>query len=98
MASAGNAVATRPRREKYFTERTVFAADWLQVSAALLIFEICADAYLKQMVRTIVGSLIWVGTARWTPEQFAAALNSADRRAAGPNAPAEGLSLHRVEY
>jgi tRNA pseudouridine38-40 synthase len=91
------ALATRPRAE-HFTQRTVFAADWLQLSAALLLFEVCADAYLKQMVRTIVGSLIWVGIARWTPEQFAAAMTSRDRRVAGPNAPAEGLSLHRIDY
>jgi tRNA pseudouridine38-40 synthase len=80
------------------TERTVFAADWLEVSPSLVLFEICADAYLKQMVRTIVGSLLWVGLGRWRPDQFAAALNAADRRAAGPNAPALGLTLHRIDY
>jgi tRNA pseudouridine38-40 synthase len=78
--------------------RTVFAADWLQVSPALLLFEICADAYLKQMVRAIVGSLLWVGERRWPPGQFATALDSGDRRAVGPNAPAHGLSLFRVDY
>jgi tRNA pseudouridine38-40 synthase len=80
------------------TTRTVFAADWLQINAALLVFEMCADAFLKQMVRTIVGSLMWVGSGRWTAEQFATAVSSADRRAAGPNAPAAGLSLHRIDY
>ena len=80
------------------TERTVFAADWLEISTTLLVFEICADAYLKQMVRTIVGSLLWVGRGRWTPSDFEAALSKADRRAAGPNAPAVGLTLHRIEY
>ena len=80
------------------TLRSVFAADWLEVSPALLIFEICADAYLKQMVRGLVGSLLWVGDAHWTPEQFGTAIASVDRRAAGPNAPAAGLSLHRIEY
>lgn len=81
-----------------WTARTVFAADWRQVSQSLLFFEICADAFLKQMVRTIVGSLLWVGSGRWTAERFAAAIVSGDRRAAGPNAPAVGLSLHRIEY
>ena len=76
----------------------LFAADWLQISAALLLFEICADAFLKQMVRTIVGSLMWVGGGHWTPEQFVTAVSSADRRAAGPNAPAVGLSLYRIDY
>jgi tRNA pseudouridine38-40 synthase len=81
-----------------WTRRTIFAADWLQVSSALLVFEICADAFLKQMVRTIVGSLLWVGSGRWTAKRFADAIASGERRAAGPNAPAVGLSLHRIEY
>jgi tRNA pseudouridine38-40 synthase len=76
----------------------VFAADWLEVSPSLVVFEICADAFLKQMVRTTVGSLLWVGSHRWQPSDFAAALGAADRRAAGPNVPAVGLSLHRIEY
>ena len=81
-----------------WTRRTVFAADWRQVGQSLLLFEICADAFLKQMVRAIVGSLLWVGSGRWTADRFAAAIVSADRQAAGPNAPAVGLSLHRIEY
>jgi tRNA pseudouridine38-40 synthase len=92
------ALATRPRTAAQSTVRTVYAADWLQVSPSLLLFEICADAYLKQMVRTIVGSLLWVGTGRWTPEQFEDALHTSDRRATGPNAPAVGLSLWRIDY
>lgn len=80
------------------TERTVFAADWLEPSRELLVFEICADAFLKQMVRTIIGSLLWVGTGRWQPAHFMSALDAADRRAAGPTAPALGLTLERIEY
>src|SRR5712691_1447731 len=51
-------LVTRPSAERS-TLRTVFAADWLEVSVSLLLFEICADAFLKQMVRAIVGSLMW---------------------------------------
>ncbi len=90
-------LVTRPSM-KGGTERIVFAADWLEVRQSLVIFEVCADAYLKQMVRTIVGSLLWVGGGRWKPGQFADALAQVDRRAAGPTAPAEGLSLHRIDY
>jgi tRNA pseudouridine38-40 synthase len=85
-------------RPGQWTRRTVFAADWRQVSNSLLIFEICADAFLQRMVRTIVGSLQWVGRGRWTVERFAQAIASTDRSSAGPNAPARGLTLHRVEY
>jgi tRNA pseudouridine38-40 synthase len=92
------ALATRPRAAAQSTVRTVYAADWLRMSSSLLLFEICADAYLKQMVRTIIGSLLWVGTGRWTPEQFEDALHTSDRRETGPNAPAAGLSLWRIDY
>jgi tRNA pseudouridine38-40 synthase len=80
------------------SKRTVYAADWLEIDDAVLIFEICADAYLKQMVRAIVGTLLWVGQGRWTPAQFADAVQAADRRAGGPTAPALGLSLHHIDY
>jgi tRNA pseudouridine38-40 synthase len=90
-------LVTRPA-VRASTNRTVFAADWLAIGQSLVLFEICADAFLKQMVRTIVGSLLWVGVGRWRPDQFAAALTAADRRAAGPNAPAVGLTLLRIEY
>jgi tRNA pseudouridine38-40 synthase len=81
------------------TVRTVFAADWLESSdGRLLTFEICADAFLKQMVRTAVGSLLWVGDGTWTPDRLGAALAARDRRAAGPTALAQGLTFLRVEY
>ncbi len=86
----------RPGRS---TVRTVYAADWIEYGEApLLTFEVCADAFLRQMVRTMVGSLLWVGEGRWTPDELAAALSSADRRAAGPTAPAVGLTLWKIEY
>lgn len=92
------ALATQPL-PRQSTLRTIYAADWLgQASSPLLQFEICADAFLKQMVRAIVGGLLWVGHGRWSPFSFASALASRDRRAAGPNAPAIGLTLTRIEY
>ena len=79
--------------------RTVYAADWLSFEPApLLLFQICADAFVRQMVRAAVGSLVWVGEGRWTPERFAEALVARDRRAAGPTAPAHGLTLWKIEY
>jgi tRNA pseudouridine38-40 synthase len=79
------------------TRRTVFAADWL-THGPLAIFEICADAFLTHMVRGIVGSLLRVGRGHWTPAHFTTALATADRRAGGPNAPAHGLTLSRIDY
>jgi tRNA pseudouridine38-40 synthase len=65
---------------------------------ARLRFEIEADAFLRGMVRAIVGTLLWVGRGTMTEERFAQALASRDRAQAGPSAPAQGLCLIRVEY
>ncbi|MBI2756141.1 MAG: tRNA pseudouridine(38-40) synthase TruA [Chloroflexi bacterium] len=92
---------TRDRRPGRSTWRTVFAADWLEPGGenhGLVLFEVGADAFLRQMVRTMVGSLLWVGRGKWTEDDFAAALRMADRRSGGPAAPAEGLTLWRIEY
>ncbi len=89
----------RDARPGKSTVRTVFAADWIEPDdSPLLLFEVGGDAFLRQMVRTIVGSLLWVGEGRWEPEAFEAALASADRRAAGPAAPPQGLTLWKIEY
>jgi len=62
-----------------------------------LLFTICADGYLYNMVRILVGTLVEIGSGRckMPMEEIIAA---ADRSAAGPRAPAEGLYLDRVYY
>jgi tRNA pseudouridine38-40 synthase len=54
--------------------------------------------FLMHQVRTIVGSLIEVGRGKRTPEWIREVLDARDRSAAGPTAPARGLTLVRVEY
>ena len=50
------------------------------------------------MVRTIVGTLIRIGTERRPPGDMADVIASLDRGKAGSTAPAEGLYLYHVEY
>jgi len=64
----------------------------------LWIYRVRAERFLHHMVRTIVGTLIEVGTGRREPASMAQIVAARDRRAAGPNAPASGLFLERVEY
>src|SRR5262249_12621154 len=55
-------------------------------------------AFLKHMVRNIVGSLVEVGKGKQPAEWIARVLESRDRTLAGPTAPAHGLTLLEVLY
>jgi tRNA pseudouridine38-40 synthase len=78
-------------------ERTVRRAEWTQ-ERELLRFEIEADAFLRGMVRAIVGTLLWVGRGKIGVDRFGEIVRSGDRAQAGPSAPARGLCLTHVEY
>ena len=77
--------------------RTVRDAQWC-ADGALLRFEISADAFLRGMVRGIVGTLLWVGRGKIDVAQFGAIVDSRERGRAGPSAPANGLCLVAVRY
>lgn len=57
-----------------------------------------ARSFLHSQVRSMVGSLVWVGHGRWTAADMRNALAARDRTACGPVAPPEGLYLVRVDY
>jgi tRNA pseudouridine38-40 synthase len=57
-----------------------------------------ARSYLHSQVRSMVGSLVWVGQGRWSADDLAAALAARRRAACGVVAPPDGLYLVRVEY
>lgn len=57
-----------------------------------------ARSFLHNQVRIMVGTLKLVGEGKWSAEDLAAALQKADRRAAGQTAPPEGLCLMKVDY
>jgi len=57
-----------------------------------------ARSFLHHQVRNMAGTLKLVGLGRWQPADVATALAARDRRAGGPTAPAEGLTLVAIEY
>ena len=57
-----------------------------------------ANAFIHQMVRSLVGTLITVGEGRRPPDDITGILEARDRAAAGPVAPPHGLCLVSVEY
>ena len=81
----------------WYGERTVRHTQW-EEGEDVLRFEIEANAFLRGMVRGIVGTLLWVGRGKISVARFGEVLRSRDRTQAGPSAPAQGLCLIRVDY
>jgi tRNA pseudouridine38-40 synthase len=68
------------------------------MQAQLIALQVEADAFLPQMVRNIVGTLLDVGTGKLSTEEFRHVVQARDRRAASATAPAQGLCLIKVNY
>ena len=85
-------------------ERRVLHAEWRAHRLAepfpgeLLELWIEADAFMRHMVRVLVGTILEVGGGRRTMEDFEALLAGAPRERAGETAPAHGLYLASVRY
>jgi tRNA pseudouridine38-40 synthase len=59
-------------------------------------FRILGNAFLRQMVRILVGTLVEVGRAGWTPEDISRILAARNRDAAGPTLPPQGLFFWEI--
>lgn len=81
--------------------RTVFDISCLRHASPddkLIVFEVEADGFLYNMVRTMVGTLIEIGRRRQPPAWAGEIVTSLDRRQAGMKVPAHGLFLVSVDY
>ncbi len=78
-------------------ERTIVRAEW-SFDGDLLSFWIEADAFMRQMNRILVGTMLEVAASARSLEDFTALLVGAPRSAAGRTAPAHGLYLASVSY
>lgn len=63
-----------------------------------IIIRVCGNGFLYNMVRIIAGTLIEVGRGSMEPEHIKEILEARDRSAAGPTAPACGLTLIKYEF
>lgn len=87
--SVGSTIEDTVRTVHFF--RVQRQGEWIEC-------HICADGYLYNMVRILVGTLVEVGARRMAPEAMADVLAGRDRARAGDTAPAKGLFLAQVNY
>jgi tRNA pseudouridine38-40 synthase len=78
--------------------RRVRRAEWTDLGDGLLRFEIEANAFCHQMVRSVVGTMVEVGLGRRKAGDLRSAIASRDRSRCGQLAPPHGLCLWEVLY
>ena len=76
----------------------VMHAAWTVDGQGVLCFTIRADRFLRNMVRSLVGTLVDVGRGRYSPQQFREIVESRDLSRSSGGAPAQGLFLSDVVY
>ena len=79
-------------------EREILAAGWEGQAGDILALRITADAFMRNMVRILVGTMLEVASQRRTAASFAQLLGGASRPEAGETAPPHGLYLESVSY
>ena len=77
--------------------RTIYSLD-LEKRDSIITIRVKGNGFLYNMVRIIAGTLIQVGAGEILPEEIPAILEAKDRSAAGPTAPAKGLTMIGLEY
>ncbi len=82
------------------TKTTVRTVHWCRAERAgdMITVSVCANGFLYNMVRAIVGTLVYASDGKLAPEDIPALLTRGDRRRTGPTMPPQGLYMHRLWY
>lgn len=89
---------TRADGEPATLVRRLSSAGWEELAPGELRFEVTANAFCQQMVRSLVGTLVEVGTGRRRAGEMMGIVQGRDRSLAGSVAPPDGLVLWEVAY
>ena len=79
------------------TVRTIYACD-VEKGGDIITIRVTGNGFLYNMVRIIAGTLVQIGGGAIEPEAMEAILLKKDRSAAGPTAPAHGLTMMGIEF
>lgn len=80
------------------TVRTILSCEVEKFLEDIITIRVTGTGFLYNMVRIIAGTLVQVGVGEKEPEDILEILEKKDRSAAGPTAPAHGLTMIGIEY
>lgn len=82
------------------TKTTVRTVHWCRCEkdGDIITVSVCADGFLYNMCRAIVGTMVYASYGKLEPEDIPMLLEKGDRRLTGPTMPPQGLYLNRVWY
>ncbi len=88
------------RSEGTQTKTTIRTVYWCRAEkkGELITVSICANGFLYNMCRAMVGTMVYASYGKLLPEEIPALLEKGDRRLTGPTMPPQGLYLNRVWY
>lgn len=78
--------------------RRVLRSEWTSDGSGMLVYRVVATAFLRHMVRNIVGTLVEIGRGHRDAASIPDLLRARDRTLAGATAPPHGLCLTAVDY
>jgi len=82
------------------TKTTVRTVYWYEIEECkdIIEFRACADGFLYNMARAMVGTLLYVSEGKILPDELPSLLERKDRRLTGPTVPPDGLYMTRIWY
>ena len=80
------------------TVRQILSCNVVKTQDDVITIRVTGTGFLYNMVRIIAGTLILVGVGDLEPEQIPEILDQMQRSAAGPTAPAQGLTMIGIQY
>ncbi|NLN15366.1 MAG: tRNA pseudouridine(38-40) synthase TruA [Tissierellia bacterium] len=86
-----------PRTDVFTTIREIYSVD-ISKKDDLIEITIEGNSFLRNMVRIIVGTLVYVGLGKIKSQDIPKIIDGRDRTLAGPTAPPQGLFLEKVYY
>ena len=95
FSAARSDTENRVRTIKDFTVESIWDS---RANASIIQFRISGNGFLRYMVRSIVGTMLEVGRGEKDSDTIQTAIVSGDRNLAGNTAPANGLTLLKVDY